>query len=239
MTELQPGETLKDTGWKVRPSSQVEFAREGKVYNEPQLKDCMAQGAKGSGNYIKHASDHNSASYGVRLEHRDVKRWKMAWRIKAAMPGELAFLKPQNTYTKWFRYRTHDFPEITDIFDSFGIGFGFSAAAFVYGGLHALAWQAHFQTYTQRLLWRISSCIVMGGIPTMCTLWAISVTLALKFENHRDLNLDIFSRLILVLIVAYLLARAYLVVECFIQLFNLPAGVFDVPQWTAYFPHIS
>lgn len=37
----------------------------------------------------------------------------------------------------------------------------------------------------------------------------------------------------------YFLARIYLVVECFVNLFHLPAAVFQVPNWSVYFPHIS
>ena len=38
---------------------------------------------------------------------------------------------------------------------------------------------------------------------------------------------------------AFVLARGYLVVESFITLADLPAGVYDVPNWSAYFPHLS
>ena len=41
------------------------------------------------------------------------------------------------------------------------------------------------------------------------------------------------------MLVVYILARAYLVVECFINVFHLPAGVFKTPEWSTYFPHIS
>jgi hypothetical protein len=48
------------------------------------------------------------------------------------------------------------------------------------------------------------------------------------------------SKLIcLACIMFYCLARMYLVVECFIGLFHLPASVFQVPVWSRYVPHIS
>lgn len=37
----------------------------------------------------------------------------------------------------------------------------------------------------------------------------------------------------------YVLARAYLIVECFVALSNSPVGIYDVPAWSSYFPHIS
>lgn len=38
---------------------------------------------------------------------------------------------------------------------------------------------------------------------------------------------------------AYSLARIFIVVECFIALFNSEPGVFEVPSWSVYFPHIT
>jgi hypothetical protein len=38
---------------------------------------------------------------------------------------------------------------------------------------------------------------------------------------------------------AYLLARGYLVVDSVVNLWHLPAGVYDTPNWSIYFPHIS
>ena len=40
------------------------------------------------------------------------------------------------------------------------------------------------------------------------------------------------------MLVAYVLARACLVVECFINVFHLPAGVFDTPEWSTDSPHM-
>ena len=37
----------------------------------------------------------------------------------------------------------------------------------------------------------------------------------------------------------YGLARIFIVVECFIALFDSVPGVFEVPSWSAYFPHIT
>ena len=112
---------------------------------------------------------------------------------------------------------------------------GLSAGAFIYGGLHALAWYAIFDSHSLQLLWRLSSCVVMGGFPL------IFASLAIKSQWEKRLpRYQKWGRLIPAPAIAlYVLARAYLVIECFINLFNLPAGVYKVPSWTAYFPHIS
>ena len=45
--------------------------------------------------------------------------------------------------------------------------------------------------------------------------------------------------LCLALCLVYGLARVFIVVECFIALFNSVPGVFEVPAWSVYFPHIN
>jgi hypothetical protein len=44
----------------------------------------------------------------------------------------------------------------------------------------------------------------------------------------------------IVLVLVYILARTYLVVECFIQLLLLQPGlVFVQPSWSTYFQHLG
>lgn len=38
---------------------------------------------------------------------------------------------------------------------------------------------------------------------------------------------------------SYGLARIFIVVECFIALFSSEPGIFEVPSWSLYFPHIT
>ena len=78
----------------------------------------------------------------------------------------------------------------------------------------------------------------MGGIPII----VVSNILYGKMNRQSSLDDTIRFTLILLLLLlslAYVLARGYLVVECFINLSHLPAGVYDVPSWATYFPHIS
>ena len=171
----------------------------------------------------------------VRLTARDITRWKMAWRacqphIQKTSGNKTIFSDVY--YQQLLARRCTDGPDWVEAFEIPTI-LGFTAATFIYGGLHALAWSAHFDSATEKLLWRTSSCIVMGGLPVILGLhnwWP-------KVEN--DNTVLALLGLEILMLVAYTLARAYLVVECFINVFHLPAGVFDTPQWSTYFPHIS
>ena len=172
----------------------------------------------------------------ISLTSQDVTRWKMAWRV-------IEYGRNYNLYERTYRnlivQRCKDWPRLEENPEP-PIALGFGAVALIYGGLHALAWFAHFDSTTEQLLWRISACVVMGGVPVILAL--IDLT-----ENHLDhLSHDVFLSLgriliglVLLVLLAYVLARGYLVVECFINLSHLPAEVYDVPTWSTYFPHIS
>lgn len=138
--------------------------------------------------------------------------------------------------------RYENWPDLHEVLDEIPIVLGFIAAALIYGGLHALAWFAHFDSYTEQLLWRISACVVMGGLPPIFVLTK-SASPVRRFASSSKLLTKCVDLSLLpafyMLVSVYALARAYLVVECFINLSHLPAGVYDVPNWAAYFPHIS
>lgn len=169
----------------------------------------------------------------ISLTDQEVTRWKMAWRAVQL----LQFDEPATHKLGTLVQRCQDWAYMDDIFE-LPIALGFSAAAFIYGGLHALAWSAHFDTSTEQLLWRISACVVMGGVPVILGPVLLQKELSLSLSPRAKIYgfVLIWTDLLLL---TYILARGYLVVECFINLSHLPAGVYDVPTWSTYFPHIS
>ena len=183
----------------------------------------------------------------INLTSQDAKRWKMAWRaIQFCALGEQDYGRIRSLiHRQLIAQRCQDWPDRPDISYELPVAFGFSAAALVYGGLHALAWFAHFDSTTEQLLWRISASVVMGGVPVILVLHDAPYT-GRYFLIFRSTHVviqylvDTFSVVLWSLpLLAYVLARAYLVVECFISLSHLPAEVYDVPTWSTYFPHIS
>lgn len=85
----------------------------------------------------------------------------------------------------------------------------------------------------------------MGGLPV--TAIAISIWRRTQVRRgildmlvHRGNILNMFFMLLFFMMVAlYALARAYLVVECFINVAHLPPEVYEVPNWATYFSHIA
>ncbi|KAF2464834.1 uncharacterized protein BDR25DRAFT_295994 [Lindgomyces ingoldianus] len=147
--------------------------------------------------------------------------------------------------------------------------FGMTAACAIYGGMHLLAWNAHFPSRTESVLWRLSSIAVAGYgpvyLPRMLYM-SLQILLA-KQRRHRDQRIawhwwrdksvdngrwykivdETAAWIYLIWLGAYIggyfplyfLSRGYLVVECFTNLFHLPDSVLQTPNWSQYFPHIS
>lgn len=115
-----------------------------------------------------HSSDFDSLQNlpTIHLTSSDITRWKMAWRATK--------LDKDKDYFSYrvIEWRIGNWPD-TYRMNELGVVLGFSLAALIYGGLHALAWSANFESFIERLLWRVSACIVMGGAPIAFILWKL------------------------------------------------------------------
>ena len=226
--DLAPGDVLDGTGFKVRDFEDLWSRRKG--LDQPF-----------------NASDPSYPTLPkIKLSSEDVTRWKMAWRAVPAFPK--IGTRDETSFPAVLAVRIRDGPKMRALFKEFSVALSFGTAASIYGGLHALAWSSNFSSSTEQTLWRVSACVVMGGIPAGFFLFLLFDQRKRKLsEDDRPFLEGLFlitqvylAGLALVAVVAtYVGARAYLVAECFINLSHLSAEVFDIPSWTGYFPHIS
>jgi hypothetical protein len=104
-----------------------------------------------------------------------------------------------------------------------------------FGSLHFLAWGTNFPTPVEQDLWKIA-CTMMVLLP-LC-LWCLMRT-GIKDEYYWVRQ----GRTVLSYAgaFAYALCRLFVIVEPFLQLRDMPAGVFQSVQlpWSKYFPHID
>jgi hypothetical protein len=98
------------------------------------------------------------------------------------------------------------------------------AICLVFGALHVAAWNFHFPSFTERLLWRISSVGVT----------VIPVVIVVIFDWLSESQLKGSFTWIAALF--YTLFRLYMFVEMFASLREVPASVYQTPQWSQYFP---
>ena len=117
------------------------------------------------------------------------------------------------------------------------------ALSLVYGGIHLTAWNFHFASKTEHLLWKIACIDIMGTIPIgllSSFLWLIwSPDHRTYFRRICFHLMETCSRIIFTaLAIFYTLSRVYIVVESFISLRHVPIGAFAAIPWVQDIPHV-
>lgn len=188
----------------------------------------------------------------VILEGQDVRRLKWAWgaplhskevvRQKYDRRSNL-----RNPMTNWqvMSQESGNCPNYYELRRP-GIAISFSFASATYGAFHALAWSASSLQKAEMILWRVAVIVLIGGLPLLL-FWFCSTYPKNERTNPplpqrvRSMLFDVIrnKRILRSMLLVCFLARVYLVVECFINLFHLPAAVFQTPNWSVYFPHIT
>jgi len=92
----------------------------------------------------------------------------------------------------------------------------------IYGGLHTVAWDAHFPSYAEQILWRVSALLIVGS------------SAVLYFFYRYGLQGEI-----LIVMVLSFAPRLYLVIEAFISVRSLPVGAYQTVDWVEFLPHIG
>lgn len=115
-----------------------------------------------------------------------------------------------------------------------------------YGGLHTLSWDSTaLKSDAESILWKISCIAILSTGPLV-----VSILLLMNFIRRKDRQNGhegswTFIVLILVVLVVpamvllYLSARVFLIVEVFLSLPHADPGVYQTPDWSPYWPHVS
>ncbi|KAK1976755.1 hypothetical protein LZ30DRAFT_733762 [Colletotrichum cereale] len=126
----------------------------------------------------------------------------------------------------------------------------FTAAA--YGGLHLLGWFDHFPTQIERRMWLVASLVIAcSGV----ALWIFFLArqawprfdvfvsgaapgARLTSACYQKLWMKKAKSLVLVsVLVVFVAARVFLVVEAFLNLREAPSALYETPEWSDFFPH--
>jgi len=119
-------------------------------------------------------------------------------------------------------------------------------ASMIYGAIHVAAWDYFFPTSLEQLFWRLSSVWI-----TFCAaFWLVTNMLAHAFPiidrvqvTYNERRLGWFGTSLITILCAmcgasYTVARAYLVVEAFTSMREVPTDVYRTPSWSQIFPHL-
>ncbi len=100
---------------------------------------------------------------------------------------------------------------------------------FVFKGCHLIAWNFSFATDAERILWRCA--ILISLATTLGWVFFFKTHPKGRFDQGEN-SPDKYTFLI------YLLCRAFILVEIFIGLRSVPAGVYKTVDWERYIPHL-
>ncbi|CZR67162.1 uncharacterized protein PAC_17061 [Phialocephala subalpina] len=112
----------------------------------------------------------------------------------------------------------------------------------LFGGLHCLAWNFQFPTLDERLAWRVCS-ILTSSLPIVSLMLMVfwlrmNPRDALLRRNESPVSRFIVGSSLIILLLTYILARLFLMVEIFRSLFYLPPEAF-IDTWSGNFPHFG
>ena len=117
-----------------------------------------------------------------------------------------------------------------------------------YGLLHLPAWNAPFPLEGERGLWKSAIVIVTVIGPALLYVQYFGVNVQESYDRAErgDVHVTptkvlnaVICWVLLFLVIAYGLARLYILVESFRQLLYLPTDAFKVPNWSRYIPLFS
>ncbi|KAK0501683.1 hypothetical protein EDD18DRAFT_744927 [Armillaria luteobubalina] len=113
----------------------------------------------------------------------------------------------------------------------------------IFGAIHCAAWNSHFPTSIERILWRVSS-LYIALIPAPVVILTFT---AEKLADHFGLDVpgqDNFwfghgYRLLWMLLYSvYIVARAFLLLEPFLAMRSFSYGAYEDISWTDFLPHV-
>ena len=112
---------------------------------------------------------------------------------------------------------------------------GLLFGSIIFGAIHLTAWNFHYPTRTEQLLWQIASlwCTCFFIVVLAIILATEKVAKAFPFDSDK-----IVTPLIELSLMLYVVARLYLLVEIFRTLFFLPPSAY-ISTWATNVPHVA
>jgi hypothetical protein len=169
----------------------------------------------------------NNQNVKLKLDSISVRRWQLAWRAVSAHPElrgvgcEYVVLRASNVPT----FKSANKATIRLIF-------AFMMAELLYAGIHALGWNADFSSARVQLAWRAACCVIGGG-GVIVAIFAFSWAFADAGKPYWD---QTFGAVVVVGVLEFGI-RMFLLIEALLNIGAVPAGVYQLPQWSTYIPH--
>lgn len=106
-----------------------------------------------------------------------------------------------------------------------------------YGAWHCIAWNYHFPTNIEKILWRACGLAITAFNPFIWIMVPAALATLLNIRTFVRLPALLAQVIYLVPWLSYPPLRGFLILECLISLRKLPSSAFEDAQWTKYIPH--
>ena len=198
------------------------------------------------------------------LQASDLFRWELvsrAWKKYQPKQYEYDHFAPQDSETALLNNcvcdHAQNWPIGLDRSDAtnLSITLMLTLAGGLYGGLHLLAWNALFTSWSGQILWRASGILVASTGLIWPGIMLKNYILAGSLHDHSPsespkwmqtlmtylpaITNAMVGLFVTIILIAYILARGYLITECWMQVTRLPPAAYDLPEWARYYPHIG
>jgi hypothetical protein len=109
----------------------------------------------------------------------------------------------------------------------------------IFGAIHCIGWFFQFPTFSEKLLWRVTSTFIAVFPTFLGILLHGHVFFRVGFANKVwNAILHVFRLIAPIGVFLYIPARIYLLVEACISLRNLPPSALETVQWVLFLPHV-
>ena len=112
-----------------------------------------------------------------------------------------------------------------------------SVVGVVFGGIHCAGWFFYFPTSDEAILWRVSSAI-LTGIAFLLPLLAYFLHRLIVVTSYNFRSQLFAIAISTIILLVYVVSRLLLIIEAFISLRHLTAGMLALVKWTSFIPHI-
>ena len=123
--------------------------------------------------------------------------------------------------------------------ESLLLSLGLILGGTVFGGLHCLAWDFHFPTPYESTIWKV--CAVLTSVLPLLSIVPACLWMRLNPWGNasrapRAVRVTIGASIVLIFLVLYVLARLFLMVECFRSLLFFPTEAL-IDTWSGSLLH--
>ncbi|KAN0084442.1 hypothetical protein V8E55_007946 [Tylopilus felleus] len=111
----------------------------------------------------------------------------------------------------------------------------------VLGGLHLIAWNFHFPTEAEKILWRVASLVLAGGplaFFVLILLYGFASSWRVNVNDSEDSHGHFRVYITYAVLILSVVSRTLLVALMLAGLRSLPASAYQTVSWIAYIPHL-